>query len=160
MSKLTSLVSVFLLLAFSHAAPVADKIQDCVSPVPLGALRWEGHLGERLDTLARARILDAEAWQQFYPETEDAFRLRQDDEKFPKQGVWSGEFWGKYILSAIAAQRYYQSAELKQRVAQAVRGLLSAQEPNGYLGTYKHSDFFRGNTWNVWNRKYTLWGLL
>lgn len=160
MKKLTSLAFVFLLSVSSRAVPVADKVPDSVSPVPLGALRWEGHLGERLDILAKARILDAAAWQQFYPETEDAFRLRQDDEKFPKQGVWRGEFWGKYTLSAIAAQRYYQSAELKQRLAQAVRGLLTAQKPNGYLGTYKHSDFCRGNTWNVWSRKYTLWGLM
>lgn len=144
----------------SPATQIEDRVKDTVSPVPLGALRWDGHLGERLDTLAKARILDAEAWRTFYPEIEDAFRLRQDDEKFPKQGVWRGEFWGKYTLSAIAAQRYYQSTELKQRLAQAVRGLLSAQTPNGYLGTYKHSDFFRGNTWNVWSRKYTLWGLM
>ncbi len=160
MKPLTRLVFVFSFAIYAHAAPVADQVQDCVSPVPLGALRWEGHLGARLDTMAKARILDAEAWQKFYPETEDAFRLRQDDEKFPKQGVWRGEFWGKYTLAALAAQRYYQSAGLKQRLAQAARGLLSAQEANGYLGTYKHSDFFRGNTWNVWSRKYTLWGLL
>jgi len=163
MNKPTSLAFVASLTLFSSSArtvTITDKIQDSVSPVPLGALRWEGHLGERLDTLAHARLLDAAAWQQFYPETEDAFRLRQDDEKFPKQGVWRGEFWGKYTLAAIAAQRYYQSAELKQRLAQATRGLLSAQEPNGYLGTYKHSDFFGKTTWNIWCRKYTLWGLL
>ena len=93
-----------------------DRVQDSISPVPLGALRWKGPLGERLDALAHARILDAVAWDKFYPETEDAFRRREDDEKFPKQGVWRGEFWGKYMLSVIAPQRYYQSAELNQRI--------------------------------------------
>ena len=141
-------------------AQTLERVTDSISPVPLGALRWEGHLGTRLDTLAHARILDAAAWNKFYPETENAFRQREDDEKYPKQGVWRGEFWGKYLFGAIAAQQYYHDTELKQRIAQAVQGLLATQEANGYLGTYQHSDFFGKPTWNIWCRKYTLWGLL
>jgi DUF1680 family protein len=63
-------------------------------------------------------------------------------------------------LSAIAACKYYQSEELKTCIAKAVEGLLSTQDSNGYIGTYSHSDFFIGNNWNIWCRKYTLWGLI
>jgi len=38
--------------------------------------------------------------------------------------------------------------------------LLSTQDENGYIGTYRHSDFLSRSTWNVWNQKYTLWGLV
>lgn len=156
-----SVAAVACLLAISCGADdrVQAAVADVIHPAPLGDWRWEGHLGAYVDTIARARIL-GDAWTRFYPETEEAFRLREDDKDYPKRGVWRGEFWGKYILSAIDAQRYYSDEGLKGRIAEAVRGLLSAQEPNGYLGTYSHSDFVGRGTWNVWSRKYTLWGLL
>lgn len=133
---------------------------DVVRPLPLGDWRFQGFLGERMECLAKARLTSDQAWAKIYPETEDAFRLREDDQSHPGRGVWRGEFWGKYILSAIAACRYYSSEELRQRVWQAVRGLLSTQDDNGYIGTYSNSRFFGPNAWNIWGRKYTLWGLM
>ncbi|MCX7817927.1 MAG: glycoside hydrolase family 127 protein [Kiritimatiellae bacterium] len=131
-----------------------------LEPAPLGSVRWRGHLGRRLDGVATARITDPAAWARIYPETEEAFRRREDDLTYPKAGQWRGEFWGKYILSAVAAQRYYADAALRERIARAVEGLLAAQDPNGYLGTYRRSAFAGPTTWNIWCRKYTLWGLL
>lgn len=125
-----------------------------------GEWKFHGHLGNYIDTIATHRILDKASWDIIYPETEDAFGLKEDDKNYPKSGQWRGEFWGKYMLSVIAAAKYYKSDELKRRIAKAVDGLLSHQEKNGYLGTYVHSDFVVGNNWNVWSRKYTLWGLL
>jgi DUF1680 family protein len=133
---------------------------DVVRPLPLGNWRFRGFLGERMDCLAEARLISDDAWARIYPETEDAFRQREDDRSHPGRGVWRGEFWGKCILSAIAACRYYSSEELRRRVEQAVKGLLSTQDDNGYIGTYYDSQFFGTNTWNIWGRKYTLWGLV
>jgi len=121
---------------------------------------FKGQIGKYLDNIAEQRILDAENWMAIYPETEEAFRLREDDELYPQWGKWRGEFWGKYILSAIEAYRYYQSEDLRLRIESAVEGLISTQDSNGYIGTYKNSGFLIGNNWNVWTRKYTLWGLL
>ncbi len=121
---------------------------------------FKGHIGKYIDNIAEQRILDEENWLFIYPETEEAFRLREDDKAYPQRGQWRGEFWGKYILSAIEAYRYYQSDDLKLRIETAVKGLISSQDSNGYIGTYKNSGFLIGNNWNVWNRKYTLWGLL
>ena len=125
-----------------------------------GEWHFKGHLGDYIDTIAKHRILDKKSWEAIYPETEEAFVLKVDDRNYPESGQWRGEFWGKYMLSAIAAAKYYHSKELKQRIAKAVDGLLSHMDKDGYLGTYKHPDFVEGNNWNVWCRKYTLWGLL
>jgi DUF1680 family protein len=132
------------------------------SPPELVRSNWhfKGQIGAYLDHIAEQRILDERNWLTIYPETENAFRLREDDEAYPEWGKWRGEFWGKYILSAIGACRYYQDEDLKSRVSLAVKGLLSCQDPDGYIGTYKHSGFLTGNNWNVWCRKYTLWGLI
>jgi DUF1680 family protein len=121
-----------------------------------GTWRFYGHLGEYIDTIATHRILNKADWDIIYPETEDAFGLKEDDKNYPESGQWRGEFWGKYMLSVVAAARYYHSEELKERIAMAIKGLLSYMDKNGYLGTYTHSDFVTGNNWNVWTRKYTL----
>ena len=121
---------------------------------------FHGPIGQYLDKVAGQRILDENNWQVIYPETEEAFRLREDDEDYPDWGRWRGEFWGKYILSAIGAYRYYQDEDLRSRIEAAVNGLLSCQDTNGYIGTYRHTGFLTGNNWNVWCRKYTLWGLM
>ncbi len=130
---------------------------DVIQP---GQWKFDGHLGKYIDKIAHARILDKANWDVIYPETEEAFALKEDDKNYPESGQWRGEFWGKYILSAIAAARYYHSEELKKRIAGAVKGLLSHMDKNGYLGTYQHPGFVKGNNWNIWTRKYTLWGLL
>jgi len=121
---------------------------------------FSGHIGQYLDGIAEQRILKRESWDMIYPETEEAFRRREDDKFYAKRGEWRGEFWGKYMLSVTAACRYYHSDELKIRIAAAVKGLLSTQDANGYIGTYAHRDFLAGNNWNVWCGKYTLWGLI
>lgn len=125
-----------------------------------GQWRFQGHFGQYIDTVSQSRILEKSAWDQIYPETEEAFEVREDDRAFPTWGAWRGEFWGKYILSTIAAADYYDSDELKSRVATATAGLLTHMQADGYLGTYQHPEFLEGENWNVWCRKYTLWGLL
>jgi DUF1680 family protein len=139
---------------------ILNKIVNVLNSVPLGDWRFHGFLADRIDAWAGARVIPDDAWQKIYPETEEAFRQREDDTSHPGRGEWRGEFWGKYILSVIAACRYYSSEKLKQRVAEAVKGLLSTQDANGYIGTYRDSAFHGLKTWNIWGRKYTLWGLL
>ncbi len=143
----------------SILASAQQKINKCQEE---SCYEWHfsGHVGQKIDKISEERIIKQENWTIIYPETEEAFRLREDDKNYPQRGQWRGEFWGKYILSVIAASRYYQSDELKIRVKNAVEGLLSTQDENGYIGTYEHSDFVIGNNWNVWSRKYTLWGLV
>ena len=133
---------------------------DEVSLLPVGAWKFNGSFGKQIETVANARLVTEEAWERLYPQTEEAFRLREDDISHMPKGVWRGEFWGKYILGAIQACRYYGDQSLKDRIREAVAGLISTQDLDGYIGTYTDSRYYSESSWNVWCRKYTLWGLL
>ena len=122
--------------------------------------QFRGHIGQTIDKIAHNRIIDEEKWSIIYPEIEEAYKLRNDDDSYPEFGAWRGEFWGKYMLSVIAAAKYYQSEELTERIKKVTYSFIETQDENGYIGTYKKTDFLEGNNWNIWGRKYTLWGLV
>ena len=159
MNNLKAFIGIFLLLSFTSCA-VQETSTDQSSGLMPGKWKFHGHMGDYIDRISEQRILNEKNWDTIYPEIEKAFELREDDKNYPELGRWRGEFWGKYMLSVVAAARYYESEELKKRITKAVNGFLQHQEENGYLGTYQHSGFVIGNNWNVWCRKYTLWGLL
>jgi len=137
---------------------------DTLSPLPLSGVRLNGHVGDRLHAVLEARILSQHARTEIIGEALEAFRRRVDDRLRPGSGLWQGEFWGKWMLSAIAAQRYSGDAALRDTIASSCRELLETQDPDGYIGTYSDSSFVRsgegGRNWNIWCRKYTLWGLI
>ncbi|MBT3379012.1 MAG: hypothetical protein HN742_01145 [Lentisphaerae bacterium] len=139
-------------------------VSDVLSPSPLGSWRFSGFLGQRIDAVLTARLLEAGNRERIHAETVDAFRKRVDDRMNPNSGLWQGEFWGKYILSAIAACAYTGDRDLEAFVADSTRQLIATQREDGYIGTYDESGFVclrpGGTNWNVWCRKYTLWGLI
>ncbi|MFZ2406125.1 MAG: beta-L-arabinofuranosidase domain-containing protein, partial [Methylobacter sp.] len=131
---------------------------DQFTPLPFGNARLDGRIGHQIDALIKARYTSDFAQKEIYPETAEALRQRVDDVIHNKVGLWQGEFWGKWILGAIAAQRYTGEKELKEFIRKAVREALATQDPSGYIGTYSKTDTTR--RWNVWCMKYTLWGLV
>lgn len=143
-------------------------------PIELGKLRLQGSVAERMELFFDRRIRSAEARDIVYKEAEDAFRNRLDDAS-GVYGIWQGEFWGKWIIGAVRVCEYSQDAGLKAFIRRGVHTLISMQEPSGYLGTYRDPmNIFAANpaesepvlgwpcnwNWNIWCRKYTLWGLL
>lgn len=131
-----------------------------MSTLRLGSFSLSGYLGERIDTIARARITDPENRRRIYAEVEEAFRARIDDKLVEGAGKRQGEFWGTWIQSAVEAARYYGDVELRDFIAESAHAVIATQDESGYIGTYSDSTYFGPKTWNIWGRKYTLWGLI
>ena len=152
---------------------IAYQKEDLFSQLPLGVTHLSGSVGEQMDTFLNERVLSDHALNTIYPETEAPFRLRQDDET--AIGRWRGEFWGKWIISACRVQRYTGNERLKGFIHTACLNLIATADADGYIGTYRDPENCVAPTremvdavqvgaslwnWNIWCRKYTLWGLL
>lgn len=140
----------------------------------LSDVKLKGYAGEKMDLFFKNRVFSDFAKNEVFGEAEEAFRAKADD-RLGCVGYWQGEFWGKLAISASGVCEYSQDGELKDFIAKKAATLISMQEPDGYLGTYKNRAFLRVNDleaskkavgyecnwcWNLWCRKYTLWGLL
>ena len=149
------------------------KKENLFTSVSLENLKVGGKIGSLMDTFFEQRVLSDFARNTIYKETEDAFRNQLDDKDIA--GIWQGEFWGKWVISGARVSRYYGDEELKDFLHQAGKTMLSFQREDGYIGTYKNSlNVFAPDpevtkkvmgwpcnwNWNIWCRKYTLWGLI
>ena len=127
-----------------------------------------------MDAFFKNRVLSDEAKNKIFEEAEKAFSERIDDESV-YVGYWRGEFWGKLAISASGVCEYTGDKNLKNFLSKKAAVLASLQDTDGYLGSYKQKNFLRVNDldkareavgwdcnwcWNLWCRKYTLWGLL
>lgn len=149
------------------------RVQNVVSTPNLSNIRLDGEIGARFDRFCHERISGQFAMNEILREAEECFRDKYDDEFCA--GKWRGEFWGKQILSAVRVCRMKNDPALKEDIRASAYRILSCQQPDGYLGTYKNGDsVFPADTrqamielgwecnynWNVWGQKYTLWALL
>ncbi|QYY37464.1 beta-L-arabinofuranosidase domain-containing protein [Ruficoccus sp. ZRK36] len=143
-------------------------------PPSLGRLRLSGPVAEHLETFAYERIISERAHRVVFHEAEDAFRNKLDDSS-GVHGIWQGEYWGKWMIGAVRHCEYVHDTELKEFIRTSVHTLMEMQEPSGYIGTYRDPmNIFPADpavtekalgwpcnwNWNIWCRKYTLWGLL
>ncbi len=135
----------------AEAVVSADKVQprvaDVLTPLPSGAVKLGGHLGEQIDLCLRARIEAQDVGELIGP-----FRERRDVTE------WRSEFWGKWITSAIDGWRYSGDSTLRALDERAVAELIRTQTPDGYIGAYADGGHLQ--RWDVWGRKYVLLGLL
>ena len=134
------------------------------------------HIGGNIETLME-KFFYERATSQFArdyicSETEEQMVLRNDDSEVMVK--WRGEFWGKFTISAARVARYHKDADLTEFLRQSAYRVLATADEDGYIGSYKdkenfmtvdpaicakHNVFTPWN-WNIWGRKYTLWGLL
>lgn len=143
---------------------IHDKIKDTLKPIPPDCVRVNGKIGSLMRDVTEARYLSERAEREVLAEAVNAFRNRVDDRLKPGRGLWQGEFWGKWVLGAAAACRYTGEERLRSLIAQAVDTILETQDDDGYIGTYSDHTFGQCDEdifeWNIWCRKYTLWGLV
>ena len=152
---------------------VEYKVKNKFKAVPIESVQIKGYAGNLIDKFFYGRIFSDYARQEVYPEAEDAFKNQIDDESCV--AIWQGEYWGKWMISAARVARYTHSDELREFIRKGASKLISYQRADGYLGTYKDSTRLFPPTeeeaiaavgapnrwnWNVWCRKYTLWGML
>ena len=148
-------------------------VNDIIKPAELEKVKLGGYPGKKAMTFFERRILSDHGKNDVFREAETAFVERVDD--ITGVGYWRGEFWGKLAISAVRVCRYLGDEALKEFIRGSARRVMATQDADGYIGTYKNADFvqspdpeetlkivgWRSNwCWNIWCRKYTLWGLM
>lgn len=149
------------------------KVKNKLTPPRLSDTRMGGYLGRLADRFFDERLRSDFAYDTIFAEAEEAFTNPRDDET--GAGFWRGEFWGKMAVSAARVCRYTGDEKLKEFLHGSCRRLLACQREDGYLGSYVNADFVTSADpeatiktvgwpctwcWNIWCRKYTLWGML
>ena len=148
-------------------------VKDRVIPARLSGVRLGGASKVISDRFFEERIFCDYAKEAIFKEAEDAFVNQIDDEQYVC--FWQGEFWGKWIISAADVYRYTEDQDLLRFLREACYRLIGMAREDGYINTYRDSLHvfavdpiiakekcnMRVNwNWNIWCRKYTLWGLL
>ena len=148
---------------------------DALTPARLGDARARGFVGALQDRLLARRVFSDAAKEEIWKEARDAFAHPDDDVFNGGVGMWKGEFWGKLMISACRVAEHTGDAALKAFLREEGLRLVAFQRPDGYLGTYTKPDNVLPLpldearrrvgwpcpwNWNLWCRKYTLWGLL
>lgn len=137
------------------AAKEARKTIDCVwKPLP-NSLEG-GLLAQRVGLWESNRL-----WHML--DCEGGYMLAGFESR-PGKHPWQGEHVGKWLHAATLAHERTDNAKLGEKLQETVERLLTAQEPNGYLGTYAGKDRFHtipaAKNWDVWTHRYNLYGLL
>jgi len=144
-------VACFVIFSLAYSSSFAQTpfaaIKDSLNPIPARSISIKGYLGDKIDLCISKRIA-----------TQDAAYMVEPFTKRTETHLWQTEFWGKWILSAIAAYEYNHDPALLTTIKAAVTGLLATQTPDGYIGNYTPEAQLQ--QWDVWGQKYTLLGLL
>lgn len=106
-----------------------------------------GYIGNRYDKNLENRLLKV-----------DEVGLLDGFVNRPGKHRWIGEHIGKYLEAAANTWGITKDARLKTQMDRMAQRLMSAQKPDGYLGTYVPENYW--TSWDVWSHKYDLYGLL
>jgi len=160
------------LCVLSAVALQAGAVEDVMSTPALRDVRLLGHPSEKMNDLFRQRAASAFAQRNVFAEARRAFAERDDDER-GHGGLWRGEFWGKQMLSAARVADYLQDPRLTKFIEEECHRMIALQDPDGYLGSYRDKELVSITdpaktksvygwypVWNIWNRKYAMWGML
>ncbi|MBS5843594.1 MAG: glycoside hydrolase family 127 protein [Clostridiales bacterium] len=108
--------------------------------------KLEGYIGHLIDDCIQNGVMETN-FQPF---------IRAFQEKLDSEGLFCGEFWGKWFTSAVAAYKYEPKQKYQQVLDEAIKGILATQEADGRISA-SAEDF---TPWDIWGRKYVLLGLL
>lgn len=143
--------------AAAIAAPLHRRVEPRLDTPSRIRLRLTGFLGNRLDANVRNWLLTA-------PDANPAMlQMFRDRDRTPRRDLlpWSGEFAGKYLISAVKAMRLTSDNSLRQKLKRFVAGLIATQAPDGYLGPFTTNERMTGaGRWDLWGQYHVMLGLL
>ncbi|MFN3651971.1 MAG: beta-L-arabinofuranosidase domain-containing protein [Armatimonadota bacterium] len=155
------LLSGFLPVSAALSADAAPP--DKTAAVPRLALEPDPHARFEFSDLLGSRVArNTREWLIPAPEANpgmlEMFRVR---DRLPKPQLvpWAGEFAGKHLISGVQALRQHENPALRESVASLVKGLLSTQAEDGYLGPFTRAERLRGH-WDLWGHYHCMLGLL
>ncbi len=152
---------------------VSYKVMNKLEFSPISETHFSGRVEEFMMRYLKHRVLSDFAKNTIFAEAEDAIINPVDDATVV--GFWSGEFWGKLSLSACRVYEYTKDEELKKFLHESAHRIIDSAREDGYIGSYKDSANVIATTpeealkatgqpwpynWNIWCRKYILWGLI
>ena len=105
-----------------------------------------GHLGEAIGRCIQKGVMQADY----------SLYIQPFAEKSDEEGGFQGEFWGKWLTSAVNAYQIAPCEAYRKILDDAVDGILRTQESSGRISSYK-TDF---GCWDIWGRKYVMLGLI
>ena len=126
---------------------MAQAVSDQLKTIPQNLLKLDGFVGEKTDLIIENRVK-----AQDYDYLVEPFRHKTETH------MWQSEFWGKWMLGAVASWEYTHDPELMEMMDQSVINLLETQLPGGYIGNYPPENQL--TNWDIWGRKYSMLGLL
>ncbi len=124
-------------------------------PIPAARYSFEGEVGDRVEANKNNWLLRAPYAN---PGMIEMFKVR-DREPKPRLVPWAGEFVGKYLISAIQANRMVEDPRLGQTIQDVIDRLIDTQAEDGYLGPFRKDERLLGH-WDLWGHYHIIQALL
>ncbi|MBM3212092.1 hypothetical protein FJZ33_07730, partial [Candidatus Poribacteria bacterium] len=116
---------------------------------------FEGTMGQRIKANVENWLLHAPVAN---PGMLEMFKVRDRKPK-PEIVPWAGEFVGKYLISAIQAQKMTDNAKLGETIKGVIDELIDYQAEDGYLGPFTKEERLLGH-WDLWGHYHWMLALM
>src|SRR5680860_242466 len=107
--KLLSILSILIFIPFftsffeNNSVNNLEKSSVILTPAKISDIKLRGYPGEKIDLCINERI-----------KKQDVEHLVEPFKTKTETRLWQSEFWGKWMLSAVAAYKYSQDPELME----------------------------------------------
>ncbi len=123
-------------------------LTDVLFEAEVGSWSYTGEYDRAARFVEEHQVMNPALWTTFV----EQFRVQLDAE----DGGWRGEYYGKMMRGACWIYKYTKNEKLYRTLDATVRYLLSCQEENGRISSYKQDGEF--GYWDMWCRKYVMLG--